>query len=124
LVPWNRGKDKFTDDRIEKIAGENHYKFNPNKDVPYTEKFYNKQYRYFLREQQDGKCFRCKDDTNTLCLHHVDENKKNDSFENLIFVCRSCHSKIHNNKETMYSFNKEVEVFKQNIILNKIEKDK
>lgn len=120
LVPWNRGKDKFTDERIEKRAGENHYKFNPSKDEPYTVKFYDKEYRRILRENQDGRCLNCNSDDKTLCLHHVDEDKSNDSFDNLIFVCRSCHSKIHNNKETKRLFDTKVTSFKQNIISNKI----
>lgn len=117
LVPWNKGKNKIIDDRIKKIAGENHYRFNPNKEIPYTENFYNTEYRSFILEKQDGKCFKCNEEVKSMCLHHVDENKKNDSFENLIFVCRSCHSKIHNNRETQILFDEEVKKFKQNIIL-------
>jgi len=118
-VSWSKGLNKNTNEIIRNRSGENHHKFNPNKDIPYSEKFYDKEYRKILREQQSGVCFKCKDDTKILCLHHIDENKTNDSFDNLIFVCRSCHSKIHNNKEFKYLFDREVKEFKQNIILNK-----
>lgn len=120
LVSWNRGKDRVTDKRIEKRAGENHYRFNPNKEVVYNKTFYDKEYRSILRGQQDDKCFKCKRYNILLCLHHVDEDKKNDSFENLIFVCRSCHTTIHNNKDLQNEFDKEVRIFKHNIILQNI----
>lgn len=29
------------------------------------------------------------------CVHHKDENRYNNSEENLITVCKSCHQKIH-----------------------------
>lgn len=124
LVTWNKGKNKKTDNRIANSAGENHYRFNPDKEVVYTEKFYDKDYRKLLMIHQDSQCFNCGIVDKSLCLHHVDENKRNDSFKNLIFVCRSCHSKIHNNKELQHSFNECVEMFKQNIILNNKQKGK
>jgi len=120
LISWNKGKSKKTDVRIEKTSGNNHYRFNPDKDIQYTENFYDREYRKLLMEQQNGKCLKCGDSSKILCLHHVDEDKKNDDFENLVFVCRSCHSKIHNNEDTKNLFNKVVTTFKQNIILNKI----
>jgi len=30
-----------------------------------------------------------------LCVHHIDENNKNDNLNNLVIICKSCHSKIH-----------------------------
>jgi len=30
-----------------------------------------------------------------LGIHHLDENKKNNNLNNLIIVCKSCHSRIH-----------------------------
>jgi len=30
-----------------------------------------------------------------LCVHHIDKNKNNDNLDNLLIVCKSCHSKIH-----------------------------
>ena len=34
-----------------------------------------------------------------LVTHHLDGNHKNDSLENLIILCRSCHNRKHARKE-------------------------
>ena len=33
-----------------------------------------------------------------LIIHHIDHNRKNNSIENLIWLCRNCHYLIHNGK--------------------------
>jgi hypothetical protein len=47
----------------------------------------------------DGKtCSRCNrivPDSSQLCIHHIDNNPINSSRENLIVICRYCHSQIH-----------------------------
>lgn len=37
-------------------------------------------------------------DKRVLVVHHVDENRKNNSIENLVWLCRNCHYLIHNAK--------------------------
>lgn len=116
LHSWNKGLSAKTDIRIAMRSGENHYRYNPDKDRPYTELFRSSIYREFLYELQEGLCFSCGNDPSVkpFCLHHIDENKWNDSFENLIFVCRSCHAKIHNNQNFQDNFDILVTEFKQN----------
>jgi 5-methylcytosine-specific restriction endonuclease McrA len=48
-------------------------------------------YRRFLKEE----CERC-GSTDSLIIHHVDENRRNNKPDNLETLCRSCHSKEHN----------------------------
>jgi len=96
LNAWNKDLSHLFDTRIS-WYGENHYRYNPNKTDPYDKLFRYKIYREFILNTQDSKCFCC-NNTNDLCLHHIDENKQNSNFKNLIYVCRSCHMKIHNNK--------------------------
>ena len=43
------------------------------------------------------------------CIHHIDYNKKNCNPENLIGLCRSCHSKTNSNREKWKQFFKEHE---------------
>lgn len=41
-------------------------------------------------------CNRChSDDIDILCVHHIDKNRKNNSYENLETLCANCHYKIH-----------------------------
>ena len=49
-------------------------------------------------KKRDGfKCRKCDEDgTNfSLFVHHIDMDKHNNSEDNLVTVCHSCHSKIH-----------------------------
>jgi len=39
-----------------------------------------------------------------LHVHHIDYNKKNNSFDNWIPLCRSCHSKTQVNREYWITF--------------------
>jgi len=41
-------------------------------------------------------CNRCKStDINILCVHHIDKNRQNNSYENLETLCANCHYRIH-----------------------------
>lgn len=42
-------------------------------------------------------CVSCgKDDSRILCVHHIDENRKNNDVKNLVWLCRNCHFLVHN----------------------------
>lgn len=41
-----------------------------------------------------GECEICGSEVN-IDVHHIDGNPQNNSLENLMRLCRSCHSKIH-----------------------------
>lgn len=43
----------------------------------------------------DRTCCICRDERESITLHHIDENPRNNTFENLAAVCPNCHSKIH-----------------------------
>lgn len=119
---WNKGLTSETDERIDKWSGPNHYKFVINKRFDYSKLFKNKIYREFILDTQEGLCFGCGkvEEIERHSLHHIDENKQNHKFDNLIFVCRSCHTKIHNNLQYKDNFDLVVFEFKQSIIKNKI----
>lgn len=52
----------------------------------------------------------------SMCLHHINEDKTDNSFINLIFVCRSCHIRIHNSKILNANFSQKVLNFKTELI--------
>jgi 5-methylcytosine-specific restriction endonuclease McrA len=42
----------------------------------------------------DGACVNCGSVDKLVC-HHLDENKRNDEFENLVTLCKTCHIVFH-----------------------------
>lgn len=50
--------------------------------------------RRLVRERDGGCCRQC-GSTKNLCVHHRDFSKTNHSLDNLILVCRKCHTRIH-----------------------------
>jgi len=44
--------------------------------------------------ERDGVCIICKNDVD-IVVHHKDENQQNNEIDNLVALCRSCHSKLH-----------------------------
>lgn len=51
----------------------------------------------YLIEGKEEKCELC-GSTKNIDVHHKDGNYRNNSIENLIVVCRSCHMKLHRPK--------------------------
>lgn len=50
--------------------------------------------RKAVLKRDDYKCAIC-DGTHRLTIHHVDENKTNDTLWNLITLCQACHLRHH-----------------------------
>lgn len=57
-----------------------------------------------IRERDNYECQRCGISQEklgqALAIHHIDWNKKNMNPQNLISLCRSCHTKIHRSSNT------------------------
>lgn len=51
-------------------------------------------YRQRCLAKKGRECHFCSD-TENIVVHHIDGDRKNGSIENLIPVCRACHSAIH-----------------------------
>jgi len=59
---------------------------------------FNNELKRKIFERDGFTCQACKDYSNhDLSCHHIDENKLNSNMENLVTLCRSCHSKLHVN---------------------------
>lgn len=68
-----------------------------------------KSLKISIRERDHYQCQMCgeRQDDEALSVHHIDYNKKNCDPNNLISLCRICHSKTNHNREYW------IEYFKQ-----------
>lgn len=119
IETWNKGLTKEDDERIAQSSYENHYRYTLNRILKYPKKFHDKEYRKFLLERQNGVCL-IKKTNNKLCLHHVDCDKNNCRPENLIYIERSTHMKIHNSNGYRRHFNELVEEFLKSLDKSKM----
>ena len=58
---------------------------------------HSKTLRRMLFEERGRDCEICKKPF-FHNIHHKDKNRQNNKLENLMLVCRKCHSNIHNGK--------------------------
>ena len=96
IIPWNKGLNKFIDERVANCSGENspHWQGGRSEEL-YTNEFI-KVIRKSIRQRDRFVCQECKE--NGFCVHHIDYNKKNNDTNNLITLCRSCHTKTNYNR--------------------------
>ncbi len=70
---------------------------------PYCDVWLDKEYKEDIRIRDNHTCQNsdCWKNCNhlTLCLHHIDNNKKNCHPSNLISICRSCNARAEGGKE-------------------------
>ena len=59
----------------------------------YPQEFYSIRNTILERDKYVWQCPDCEHKTDKLDVHHIDFNKKNNNPENLITLCRRCHSK-------------------------------
>ena len=92
----NKHKDGYVSD--ENRGGENHHcwKGGVNRYPRYTEFRVN---RLTVLNNEGWKCSECGGDSDRV--HHIDFSKDNHAIDNLLPVCRSCHKKLHRNKECL-----------------------
>ena len=69
---------------------------------PYGIEF-NKKFKKLIKDRDFNVCQTpgCIN-TEGLCVHHIDYDKKNNNPENLITLCRSCHSKTNDRNKRQY----------------------
>ena len=102
---WNKGKH-LSEEHKQKISenhsdfsGRNHWNWQGGKSFePYSPEF-NEELKERIRNRDNYRCQICGISENelnyALCIHHIDEDKKNNSLTNLISLCISCHMKKH-----------------------------
>ena len=76
---------------------------------PYGLEFNNKL-RLKIRTRDEFKCQECfitqKEFGKTLDVHHIDFNKRNNTVNNLITLCRNCHTKTQFNRDKWFIYYK------------------
>ncbi|MAG12757.1 hypothetical protein CL630_03020 [bacterium] len=64
------------------------------------------RYRNILRKTGCQEiCKKCGiQDKRILAVHHIDQNRKNNKSENLVWLCHNCHHEVHYDKVEKYQF--------------------
>ena len=68
-----------------------------NSNQQYSPAHHSSRKIIYLIQGRQMICENCGSNKN-IDVHHKDMNYKNNSIENLMLLCRSCHLKIHRNK--------------------------
>ncbi len=71
---------------------------------PYCKEWNFDEFKELIRNRDNNECQNpfCKNNCNPnhkLCVHHIDNNKKNCELWNLISLCRGCNAKAEGNKK-------------------------
>ena len=107
MTPWNKG-----------LTGEKSHSYkNGSSFEPYAVEF-NRELREEIKKRDDYTCQLCgmsekesrKKDTlkRGLTVHHIDYDKKNNSRENLVTLCKTCNSRVNWKREYWTSFFREI----------------
>ncbi len=96
---WNKGKEGLQIAWNKGIKGGKSHSWKGGIQFePYGIEF-NKELKEQIRERDDFTCQECnyseKELGYTLSVHHIDYDKKNNKLNNLISLCRSCHSQTN-----------------------------
>ena len=91
-IPWNKGLKGYQ-------ALEKHPNWLGGKSFePYGIEF-NNRLKEKIRKRDNYTCQECgytqEQLRYKLCVHHIDYNKQNNNLDNLITLCRSCHTKTN-----------------------------
>jgi len=92
-IPWNKGKTGLQPPPWNKGIG---------RPGLYSYEFLSKL-RELIRERDGNKCQLCgmseADNIRKLDVHHIDYDKSHDDPNNLISLCKSCHSKTQTRRD-------------------------
>ena len=58
-----------------------------------------------IRKDPNPRCILCNTiDLRVLATHHIDENKNNNTIENLAWLCHNCHHLVHHHRDEHKKF--------------------
>lgn len=74
--------------RNKEFSGPRHGQWKGGKNVAYR--------KLLLKSRTERICKRCRlEDERVLVVHHLDKNPKNNTLENLTWLCNNCHYLVH-----------------------------
>jgi hypothetical protein len=92
----------FSKEHLENIrkntkSGEDHYNWKGGRSFKDYGPEFNNQLRNKVKGRDGYRCQKCKEKHSwkRIHIHHIDYDKTNNSIENLITLCISCHMKHH-----------------------------
>lgn len=117
LIPYNKGivgvykasdKTKLKQSLAQRGAKGSNWQGGKSFES-YPQEF-NKFLKEVIRNRDNRQCRECKwlekDLTRKLDIHHIDFDKNNNNFNNLISLCQSCHGKTLHDKEDWINYYK------------------
>ncbi len=121
LTVWNKSlKGIHLSPKSEFRPGEKHIFWQGGiSKEPYPFEFTD-DLKLYIKHIYLCRCQMC-ETSKDLMVHHIDYDKKNIYLNNLIPLCRRCHSKTNYNRNHWIEFLRKKVVFNKNILPNKIE---
>lgn len=115
-IPWNKGLTKedprvmkYTKAKIGKprpdmignkiCLGIRPPNYKDGRSMTFYDNPELKRIRKNIQKRDNWTCFDCKKHGGSIDVHHIDENKSNLQYDNLITLCKSCHTKRHRVKK-------------------------
>ena len=97
--PWNKGLSEEDDIRVKRQGDalrKHHHQQVSGPENPNWKGGCRKTERETARKLK-ALCTSCEvcNDTHRLEVHHIDENPSNNTIENLLKLCHTCHKKVH-----------------------------
>jgi len=107
-TPWNKGsKGMHLSKKTEFKKGEKHVFWKGGtSSEPYSFEF--RELKKQIRKRDNYRCqqcFRHQSELNyPVHVHHIDFNKENDNPDNLVTLCKNCHSQTNFNRQDWINY--------------------
>ena len=103
-IPWTQGK--ILSQEMKNKMKKGHLESNKNKEEKHwnwkggCRSFYRGRAKEILKKACiEKKCFICNEKNEKIHIHHIDHNYKNNTLENLKYLCIICHTRLHHQGE-------------------------
>jgi hypothetical protein len=105
--------NKYTDEQLLKMMGPNHWNWQGGKtNDQYCDAWNDPVYKQDIKKRDGNACMssgcRHNSDNLPMHIHHIDYDKKNCHFSNLITVCNSCNARANFNRDEWTIFYRDI----------------
>jgi 5-methylcytosine-specific restriction endonuclease McrA len=101
---WSYSSEQYDKQRERTPKLEDHPNWNGGSSLGEYGVEFTKELKSIIKEQYNYTCQVCNLITETLDIHHIDYDKKNNSGANLVPLCKKCHGKTNYNREVWKKF--------------------